>query len=388
MQTLLSIIDWTLFIILSSCVFYLLYYAVLSLFYREHKYITKNNQVKIAVIFPAYKEDAVIIKSVSDFLEQDYPKDLYDIYVVSDNMTAETNASLKRLPISVLEVDFENSSKAKALNLAMKYIDVEDYSIVVIMDADNRTIPSFLSQINNAFNNGTIALQAHRTTDSELSDIALLDSISEEINNGIFRKGHNAVRLSAALAGSGMAFNAKWFKDNVALLNSVGEDKELEALLLQQNIFIQYIDSLPVFDEKTSKVKAISNQRKRWISVQYEILSKVVRDLPIALIRGNIDYADKIIQWLLPPRLIQLALIFVLTITSLFIQTDHIYFKWCILFLCQMLALIIPVPRIYLNKRLLKVLFFKLPALICVTVISMFRLKGASKTFIHTQHGK
>ena len=388
MQTLLSIIDWTLFIILSSCVFYLLYYAVLSLFYREHKYITKNNQVKIAVIFPAYKEDAVIIKSVSDFLEQDYPKDLYDIYVVSDNMTAETNASLKRLPISVLEVDFENSSKAKALNLAMKYIDVEDYSIVVIMDADNRTIPSFLSQINNAFNNGTIALQAHRTTDSELSDIALLDCISEEINNGIFRKGHNAVRLSAALAGSGMAFNAKWFKDNVALLNSVGEDKELEALLLQQNIFIQYIDSLPVFDEKTSKVKAISNQRKRWISVQYEILSKVVCDLPIALIRGNIDYADKIIQWLLPPRLVQLALILVLTIASLFIQTDYIYFKWCILFLCQMLALVIPVPRIYLNKRLLKVLFFKLPALICVTVISMFRLKGASKTFIHTQHGK
>ena len=388
MQTLLSIIDWTLFIILSSCVFYLLYYAVLSLFYREHKYITKNNQAKIAVIFPAYKEDAVIIKSVSDFLEQDYPKDLYDIYVVSDNMTAETNASLKRLPISVLEVDFENSSKAKALNLAMKYIDVEDYSIVVIMDADNRTIPSFLSQINNAFNNGTIALQAHRTTDSELSDIALLDCISEEINNGIFRKGHNAVRLSAALAGSGMAFNAKWFKDNVALLNSVGEDKELEALLLQQNIFIQYIDSLPVFDEKTSKVKAISNQRKRWISVQYEILSKVVCDLPIALIRGNIDYADKIIQWLLPPRLVQLALILVLTIASLFIQTDYIYFKWCILFLCQMLALVIPVPRIYLNKRLLKVLFFKLPALICVTVISMFRLKGASKTFIHTQHGK
>ena len=64
MQTLLSIIDWTLFIILSSCVLYLLYYAVLSLFYREHKYITKNNQAKIAVIFPEYKEDAVIIKSV------------------------------------------------------------------------------------------------------------------------------------------------------------------------------------------------------------------------------------------------------------------------------------------------------------------------------------
>ena len=388
MQTLLITFDWILFIILSLCVLYLLTYAILSKFYKEPVLLQKAISNKIAIIFPAYKEDSVIIKSITEFLKQDYPKELYDIYVVSDNMTAETNASLLQLPIQLLEVDFENSSKAKALNFAMQHIDSNQYSIIVIMDADNRTLPPFLSQINNAFNNNIKALQARRTTDENLSDIALLDCISEEINNGIFRKGHNAINISAALSGSGMAFNAKWFKENVGLLSSVGEDKELEALLLQQSIYIQYMDSIPVFDEKTSKVKAISNQRKRWISVQYEILSNVVNDLPKALVNRNFAYADKIVQWLLPPRLIQLALIFIFTIVSLFVKTDYIYIKWCILLICQISALIIPIPTYYLNKRLLKTVFFKLPILICATILSIFRLKGASKTFIHTQHGE
>jgi len=35
--------------------------------------------------------------------------------------------------------------------------------------------------------------------------LALLDGISEEINNNIFRKGHQTLGLSSALIGSGMA---------------------------------------------------------------------------------------------------------------------------------------------------------------------------------------
>ena len=165
MQTLLITFDWILFIILSLCVLYLLTYAILSKFYKEPVLLQKAISNKIAIIFPAYKEDSVIIKSITEFLKQDYPKELYDIYVVSDNMTAETNASLLQLPIQLIEVDFENSSKAKALNFAMQHIDSNQHSIIDIMDADNRTLPPFLSQINNAFNNNIKALQARRTTD-------------------------------------------------------------------------------------------------------------------------------------------------------------------------------------------------------------------------------
>ena len=69
-----------------------------------------------------------------------------------------------------------------------------------------------------------------------------------------------------------MAFEAEWFHQNVKYLQTAGEDKELEAMLLQQRIYTVYLPDLLVFDEKTQKKEAISNQRKRWIAAQFGAL--------------------------------------------------------------------------------------------------------------------
>ena len=37
------------------------------------------------------------------------------------------------------------------------------------------------------------------------------------------------------------------------MLQTAGEDKELELLLLKQRIYIEYLDHVPVYDEKTSQ---------------------------------------------------------------------------------------------------------------------------------------
>ena len=181
------------------------------------------------------------------------------------------------------------------------------------MDADNMTTPDFLSTINRVFDSGIKSVQAHRTGKNLNTDISVLDSASEEINNGFFRSGHNAVGLSAGLSGSGMAFEAEWFHQNVKYLQTAGEDKELEAMLLQQRIYTVYLPDLLVFDEKTQKKEAISNQRKRWIAAQFGALRASLPHLPKAFLQGNFDYCDKICQWMLPPRLIQLAGVFGLT---------------------------------------------------------------------------
>ena len=131
----------------------------------------------------------------------------------------------------------------------------ESYDVVVIMDADNVTTPNFLAEINRAFDSGLHAVQFHRTGKNMNTDIAVLDAISEEINNGFFQSGHNAIGLSAGLAGSGMAFDVHWFRRNVGHLQTSGEDKELEALLLKQRIHIEYLEQLPVYDEKHRKKK-------------------------------------------------------------------------------------------------------------------------------------
>ena len=132
------------------------------------------------------------------------------------------------------------------------------YDIAVVMDADNVTVPGFLSEVNRAYSAGVQAMQAHRTGKNLNTDIALLDGVSEEINNGFFRSGHNALGLSAGLAGSGMAFDYFWYYDAVQSLETAGEDKELELTLLECGMHTVYLENLPVYDEKTQK-KRISN---------------------------------------------------------------------------------------------------------------------------------
>ena len=394
----MNIIDWILYIPLLLCVCYLLIYAIASQFYRPPQYPEARRFRRFVVLFPAYKEDRVILSSVHSFLQQDYPPEFYDIIVISDQMQPETNEALRTLPIRLLIANYTDSSKAKALTMAMDAFPATTYDIVVIMDADNVTTPDFLSTINRAFEKGAKSIQAHRTGKNLSTDISILDSISEEINNGFFRSGHNVLGLSAGLSGSGMAFEAEWFHHNVKYLKTAGEDKELEAMLLQQRIHTVYLANLPVFDEKTQKKEAISNQRKRWIAAQFGAFRTSLPYVPKALLQGNIDYLDKVCQWMLPPRLVQLAQVFGLTVLFTIISIVwsvqgsgnewRMAIKWWILSILQIAAMILPLSKEQLFTPQLGKAIMKVPSLAITMIGNLFKLKGANKKFIHTEHGE
>ena len=385
MNAVIYIIDWILFVPLAFCVSYLLFYAVASRFYRSPQYPAARKQHRFAVLFPAYREDRVIVNAVQSFLGQEYPAELYDVIVISDQMQPATNDALRQLPIHLLEADYTDSSKAKALVLAMEHIAGDAYDIVVVMDADNITTSNFLSEMNRAYDFGLPAIQARRTGKNLNTDVAMLDAVSEEINNGIFRSGHNAVGLSASLSGSGMAFDAGWFRRNVRQLQTAGEDKELETMLLRQNIHIGYLQYLPVYDEKTQKTTNIKNQRKRWIAAQFGALRASLPHLPKALLQGNIDYCDKVFQWTLLPRIILIFCTFFFTILVTLVS-PYSSIKWWILAFALFLALFTAIPGHLLNKQLLRAIF-QLPSLLLGIASNLFKLKGVNKKFIHTEHG-
>lgn len=389
MNITVSILDWVLFVPLALCVGYLLFFAIASRF-RSHlidEEFWPQSLRRFLVLFPAYNEDRVIVNSVADFLKQDYPSDYYDVTVISDHMRPETDEALRQLGARVLVADYDNSSKAKALALAMSRTPAGEYCGVIVMDADNTTVPHFLSRINQVMAQGHLVIQAHRTSKRPATDIAMLDAVSEEINNGFFRSGHNAVRLSAALSGSGMVIEEESFRLYVSQLKTAGEDKELEALILKDKCGpVVYLADLPVYDEKTQKQEAISNQRRRWIAAQFGALRAALPDFPKALMEGNRDYCNKILQWMLPPRLIQLAAVFGFTVVFTIISPAA-GIKWWILSAAQVIAMILPVPRELMTRQLLKALM-RVPVLTLIMIGNLFKLKEANKKFIHTEHGE
>ena len=382
-QEVLYIFEYICWILASIAVAYPLIYSLASLGTRKSYYPTANKQHKFAILFPAYKEDRVILPVVESFLQQHYPQELYKVIIISDHMQETTNERLAQLPITLLTANYENSSKAKALNFAMDHFGRDEFDAVVILDADNIVDTNFLLEINKVFDAGVQAIQAHRTAKNRNTDIAVLDGLSEEVNNSIFRRGHVRLGISSALIGSGMIFNYQWFHDNVKHLVTTGEDKELEVLLLKQRIFIEFLDEVYVYDEKTQGEKGFYNQRRRWLATQFAQWGRVFKDLPRAILSGNIDYSDKLIQWMLPPRLILFGGIIVMGSIMQIIDWP-LALKWWALFLIMGVTLCLAIPDKLVDDRFKKSIN-KLPLLFIMMVVNLFRMKGMNKKFVNTE---
>ena len=377
--------DRLLMIYFGFSVLYLFLFALFAKFKRTIPYPYSSKQSRIMVLIPAFREDRVIEDAVKSVLMQDYPSELLTVMVISDQMEEATNQRLEKLPVHVVHANYTNSSKAKALQLAIQCNNDHSYAMVVILDADNHVGSDFLVQINQAYQSGVQAMQCHRTAKNKDTDIALLDAVSEEMNNTYFRKGHSAVGLSAALSGSGMAFDYTWFCENISQLSSSGEDKELEILLLRQHIFIDYLDHVLVCDEKVQTKNSFSTQRRRWLAAQYGALGKALKDLPSAIVEWNLSYLDKIVQWLMPPRLLMLLFIcFWTSISAIFFRTHAL--KWGALLFLLIVTFALAIPKELDNKKLDRALR-KIPLLSLIMIINLFHLKGMNKQFQSTQHG-
>ena len=387
MWTAIHIIDIVLWGIMALSVVYVAFFALISVYHRKKKeYSTYQlKQSSFLILYPAYQEDAVILHSVRQFLEQNYPKDLFQVAVISDHMKDDTNLQLSQLPITLHILTFDKSSKARALQYAMKHTE-KSYDYVVILDADNVVLPDFLEQLNASCQKGYQAIQCHRCAKNSDNNIAVLDGASEEINNTIFRKAHNTVRLSSALIGSGMCFAFEWFKHHVYLLNSAVEDRELESHLLQEKVYIKFEENIHVFDEKVSNRDNFERQRLRWLNGQLQTLLIMLPNIPHAIATGNINYIDKTIQQALIPRSILLVLIPIFSLIMLLLAPVW-SIKWWALFLVLCISLYIAIPARMRNSTL----FGKLtsfPRLALKMLKNLFRLNKNNKDFLHTTHGE
>lgn len=387
----INILQTILWVYLGISGLYLFIFAFAGLFPSRKDYSDVPDFRRIAVLIPAYKEDNVIVDVARKALEQDYPNEFYDIYVIADSLQPSTIRELKQLPIQVIEVKFEKSTKAKALNAAMEQMS-SNYDICVILDADNVMAPDFLRKTNQCFHGDVVTVQGHRIAKNMNTPFAILDAISEEINNHIFRKGHRRLGLSAAIIGSGVAFDFKFFKNLIPTIKAIGGfDKEIEVELLRKGYKIYYRHDAIVYDEKVQKPEVFHHQRRRWLSAQLHYFGKYFSDSVYSLFKhGNIEYFNKTFQFLQLPRVLILAGTFVFTIIfviiNLLMKQKIASLLWLGLFVVIVLDVAISIPKRFFNKNMLLALKY-LPQGIVLMTLSLFRTKGANQQFIHTVHG-
>lgn len=344
---------------------------------------------RIAILVPAYKEDAVIKSVAKNLSLLDYPIDKFKVFVIADSMKESTVREIKQ-SVEVIEVSFKNSTKSKSLNYAFNSIR-EPFDIAVISDGDNILENDFLKLINKAYHLGYKAMQGHRVAKNTNTSVAILDAASEEINNHIFRRGANGLGLSSAIIGSGMAFDYQLLKEVMANNKAVGGfDKILQLELLERRIKIRYLDNAIAYDEKVESTNALQNQRKRWISVQLKYLTKYFFKGWVNLLKSNFSYFNiAVLGGILLPRVIFLGLLSVISlITFLFPELSYLGgLYWLILFVIYAVSMVSCIPIIVFHRSFL-IALSKLPTIFFKMLLAMVGLKKADDRFIHTSHSK
>ena len=362
--------DYFLFTFVCLTVVYIGIFAMASMFSQHEDTPKSRVENRFIILIPAYKNGVIAEQTVRSILGQTYPQRLFDVTVIADQLDEMSNFRLAQQPITLLTPNFSKSSRAKSLQLAINNLpQFKLYDIAVVLNPGNIVEPEFLEQLNDAYEAaGTKAIQCHMLSQNRDTVSARLSAIFEEINNSIFRRGHVTLGLSAAASNSAMAFDFNWFKTNIMTTTTTWDDKELEARLLRQHIFVDYFDDIMVFSEKTRSAEDFNRQRGRWLMSHLATIVRNIRYLPGAIIQRHYDLVDKIIQWMLIPRILMMGIIVMMGILMPFIYFS-LAIKWWALFAIVLFIFALATPN-YLVDDKWDHTFFSIPMILLAFLLA------------------
>jgi cellulose synthase/poly-beta-1,6-N-acetylglucosamine synthase-like glycosyltransferase len=384
---LIHLIEFVILLWMSFNVIYVSFFSICGLFYKRQKPPTGKRLIlnRFVLIVPSYKNDQVILDSIAKNIDQNYPSDKFKLFVIADSLQPETIEKLLAWPISVLPVSFDESTKAKALNKALSVLPDNIFDYAVVLDIDNVMGENFLHHLNVRLQNREEVIQGYRTAKNADTDFAVLDGISEQINNHIFRKGHVAIKLSSTLAGSAMAIRMDVFRTAMKHIHTAVEDKELEFYFMNNNMKVLYEPNAIVYDEKVQDSSVFLTQRTRWVASHYlnfrAILSKGLKNF---FLHRNADFLDKALQRLILPRVLIIGFSFLLSFLYFIplFKFGPIFFY---LFMLCSFSYLLAIPSRFVDKKLIHAIL-KLPYAFLLMILAYFKINNSIKIFSHTHH--
>ena len=285
----LQMTDSVLFLLLAIPVAYLFLCALFSLGKYKNPYPAAAVQHRFLVLFTVLRNGKEVIESVNRFLDtQQYPRDKYDVAIAATQLPEEDLVTLLQMPVNIVVPDKEYCTKVYAIQQVMERYAPDEYDLIVIFNSDNHIVPNALSMFNNAYYSGCDSIQAHRIAENLNTSIAVLNATSEEINNNLFRLAHTRMGFSSALIGSAMAFDFTMFHERAPKLKGSDISKAMETVLLEQNIYTEYLAEVVCYSKKEDNADGYQTQRISWIRSQYTSTFFALRYLPLVLLKGEL----------------------------------------------------------------------------------------------------
>jgi cellulose synthase/poly-beta-1,6-N-acetylglucosamine synthase-like glycosyltransferase len=256
---------------------YYLGLGVIGLFRKkENKNYTPKN--KFALLIAAHNEEVVIGSLIESMLKLDYPKEMYDVFVIADNCTDDTAKIAKGYGVNVCE-RFAKDKRGKGYALEWMFAKLfameKQYDAIAIFDADNLVHKDFLKEINSKMLEGYKVVQGY--IDSKNPDdswISAAYSIAFWTQNRMFQLARANIGFSNQIGGPGFAIETNTLKKLGWGATCLTEDLEFTCKLVLNGEKVGWAHDAIIYDEKPLKLAQSWTQRKRWMQGFTDVASR------------------------------------------------------------------------------------------------------------------
>ena len=264
-------------VVFTLCFLYQVVYFFVGLFHGEVKIVPAKKQHSYAFFIAAHNEEAVIANLVKSIKDQDYPSELIDIFVVADACTDNTAQAARDAGAIVYERnDLSRKGKSWVMDYGFDRILKEypgKHEAFFIFDADNLLARDYVSVMNDAFDQGFLALTSYRNSKNFGSSW-----ISAAYATWFMREARylNNSRMicgtSCAVSGSGYLVSSKIIQGMHGWdFHTLTEDIQFATFCAIHGVRIGYAPA-EFFDEQPVTLKASIRQRMRWTKGFYQVL--------------------------------------------------------------------------------------------------------------------
>ncbi len=348
-----NLVSLILLLMIATCSLYLWVIAIASI--RKTSTIpTGAPLIRFAIAIPAHDEEAVIGQTVARLKHQNYPPDMFDLFVVADFSSDHTAQNARKQGAICYERDSgEHGQKALALHWLFERIFEREqtYDAIVVFDADTLVDTNFLRTISTRISQGAKVVQGrHVIINPEDGWVPSLAWAMMTIDNRFNNQGRANLKLSAKNMGDSICYTREVI-EKYGCGSGLAEDYQFRFRLLLEKIHIEYEPSAVGYGQASLSWKSAVPQQRRWRKGAMDASSQYRKQM---LLQGIGQKDPALIDGVLGSTIPSYS---TLTFTTILILLLHIIFfsyfssiQTYLLGVMAFLLFIYPLMGLYLEK--------------------------------------
>jgi cellulose synthase/poly-beta-1,6-N-acetylglucosamine synthase-like glycosyltransferase len=302
----LSIINYIILLIIAIPVLLQVFY-ILFCWVKKKTFKKSNKLGRIAYVIPAHNEAEVIFDTVSECInKQDYPKDLFDVYVIADNCTDKTVELAKKAGAIVIEHIDTDPSHHMAL-YPLKYgIEIlrkseKNYDMIVHLDADNHINNEFSKLMNDAFQSGVdFARPYEGAINSTQNFYTKACTIFYTFDSRFGSRVRERLGIAAHINGSGAMMSTRMLnKCGGYDANTISDDAEFNFNRMLEGVKGHFVEDAIVYEDMPSSFKDTLNRNKRIGSGGMKLIKeRLLKMVGKFFVTGNFSYIEMFLTYI------------------------------------------------------------------------------------------